>query len=400
MIKNDESNNKGVNPYNYFRKGATFDDSYAKIEDYNRSWPAEEKNLTRFEYYRSVLNSNKNLVTYWITDKAYSNQTDDDHALMAKWVLDPSIAPYPILKKWGYYPSVINLDTEYRINPETKAKEQRSGANEWEGKSYGTLTVNIDAGTNYSGSTSRNITITDMDTLNCDYGYYKIQLPYYNEVFGNPNGATHAAKYANNYTSKVVTGWKITSVTGGTPGTFTKNWETGYNFADRNCTSKDLYATSGRVFAQGGYYYVPVGVTAINIEAYWGDAVYLANRGHSIDRVSLTSAGYKSESPFAPAGTMPNTFQGQTVYNDLQNAIKALGTSDNYPTVYDQAIVLIGNHQVKNGSNLVGYSLDSKWHPFTFMSADFDFDCEPDYCLEWQFRHDTPRKGIQPVRFD
>ena len=167
-IENDENAGKGVNPYNYFRKSATFDDSYTKIENYNRSWPAEEKNLTRFEYYRSVLNSNKNLVTYWITDSVYSKQTDDDRALMAKWVLDPSIAPYPILKKWGYYPSVINLDTEYRINPVTKAKEARSGAQEWEGKSYGTLTVNIDAGTNYSGSTSRNITITDMDTLTCD----------------------------------------------------------------------------------------------------------------------------------------------------------------------------------------------------------------------------------------
>ena len=406
MIKNDEGSNNGVNPYNYFRKTATFDDSYTNIDAYNRSWPAEEKNLTRFEYYRSVLNSNKNLVTYWLTDKAYNDQTGEDRALMAKWVLDPSMAPYPILKKWGYYPSVINLDTEYRINPETKAKEARSGANEWEGKSYGTLTVNINAGTNYTGNTSRNITITDMDTLNCDYGYYKIQLPYYNEVFGNPNGETHAKKYANNYTDKVVTGWKINSVTGGTPGTFEKNWETGYNFADRNCTSKDLYATSGRVFAQGGYYYVPVGVTAINIEAYWGDAVYLANRGHSIDRVSLTSAGYKADAAFGPAGTMPDkflktdAFAGYTVYKDLQDAIKALKTSTECPTVYDQAIVLIGNHQVKNGSNLIGYSLDSKCHPFTFMSADFDFDCEPDYCLEWQFRHDTPRKGIQPVRFD
>ena len=62
--------------------------------------------------------------------------------------------------------------------------------------------------------------------------------------------------------------------------------------------------------------------------------------------------------------------------------------------------MLIGNHQVKNGNNGVGYSLDSKWHPFTIMSADFDFDNEPDYCLQFQFRDGTPRPGIQPVRFD
>ena len=96
-----------------------------------------------------------------------------------------------------------------------------------------------------------------MDTLHNDYGYAKVQLPYYNEQFGNPNATTHAEKYGNNYTDKVVTGWKVTSVTDGTPGTFVEDWESGYNFADRYCTDKDLYAVSGRVFAQGGYYYVP-----------------------------------------------------------------------------------------------------------------------------------------------
>ena len=401
MIRNDETTGKGVNPYNYFRKTANFDENFGNIDHYNRSWPAEEKNLTRFEYYRSLLNSNRNLCTYWITNKAYSRQTNDDRALMAKWVLDASIAPYPVLKERGYYPSVINLDTEYRINPETKAKEPRSAAPEWQGHSYGTLSVTIKGGANNSSAADviRNITITDMDTLNCDYGYYKIQLPYYNHVFGNPKGTTWAEKYGNNYTNKVVTGWMITSITGGTPGTFTADWETGYNFADRNCTNKDLYGTGGsnRVFAQGGYYYVPAGVTAITIEAYWGHAVYLANRGRSIDRVNLTDAGYKADKPFAPAGTMADEFQGETVYDDLQTAIMALGSA---ATVYDQAIVLIGNHQVKNGNNSVGYSLDKKWHPFTIMSADLDYDCEPDYCLQLQFRHDISRPGIQPVRFD
>ena len=94
-IKNERDN--GVNPYNYFRKNASFDDGYNNINNYNRSWPAEEKNLTRFEYYRSVLNSNKKLCTYWITGKQYGSSTDaptdEDEALVAKWVLDPSIAP-------------------------------------------------------------------------------------------------------------------------------------------------------------------------------------------------------------------------------------------------------------------------------------------------------------------
>ena len=391
-INNDS--NTGINPYCYFRKNATLTPTA-----YNRSWPAEEKNLTRFEYYRSVLNSNRKLCTWWVNGTSGTAPTDEDVANVgiAKWVLDPSIAPYPILKKWGKYPSVINLDPDKVWDPRTEIKEgdvvtpvtphwvQRSDAKEWEGKSYGTLAVTIKAGVHGSGSTSRNIPITDMDTLNCDYSYYKIQLPYYNEVFGNPNGATHAEKYGGNYTEYVVTGWEIEAAGSTTA--------TDYNFADRN-------SINGRVFAQGGYYYVPKDVTSITITARWGKAIYLSNRGRSIDRVNVTKADYKADSPFTPAGTIPDIFQDQPVYDDLQNAIKALGTNTDSPTVYDQAIVLIGNHQVKNGNNDVGYNLDSKWHPFTIMSADFDFDNEPDYSLQFQFRDKTPRPGIQPIRFD
>ena len=390
----NNNSDTGINPYCYFRKNATL-----TPKSYNRSWPAEEKNLTRFEYYRSVLNSNRKLCTWWVNGISGTAPTDEDVANVgiAKWVLDPGVAPYPILKKWGKYPSVINHDPDKVWDPRTEVKEgnvvtpvtphwvQRSDANEWEGKSYGTLAVTIEAGDHGSGSTSRNIAITDMDTLNCDYSYYKIQLPYYNEVFGNPNGDTHAAKYGGNYTEYVVTGWEITAAGSTTV--------TDYNFADRN-------SINGRVFAQGGYYYVPKDVTSITITARWGKAIYLSNRGYSIDRVNVTNAGYKADNAFAPAGTVPTTFQGQPVYADLQEAIKALGTNTDSPTVYDQAIVLIGNHQVKNGNSDVGYNLDSKWHPFTIMSADFDFDNEPDYSLQFQFRDNTPRPGIQPIRFD
>ena len=410
MIKNDANN--GVNPYCYFRKNATFDNYYTSIEYYNRSWPAEDKNLTRFEYYRSILNSNRRLCTWWVNGTNETAPTDDDIKTVgiAKWVLDETIAPFPILKKWDKYPSVINIDPDYRINPDTKIKESRSLANEWEGKSYGKLEVVVKPGSHNSSAddVTKNITITDMDTLNHDYGYYKIQLPYYNDVFGNPNGTSHAAKYGNNYTDYVVTGWKITAVNDNDQGagyTFNTNAETGYNFTDRNDKYKDLYAKSGRVFAQGGYYYVPEGVTSINIEAYWGKAVYLTNRGYTVDRVKVTAGDYrkadKSEAKnFNPAGTVSNTFQTDyTVYDDLQTAISALGSSNNYPTVYDQAIVLIGNHQVKNGNESVAGSANN-WHPFTIMSADFDFDNEPDYCLELQFRSDVSRPAIQPIRFD
>ena len=450
----------GVNNYNYYRDGedVTFDDNYANFDAYFCSLPADEEYLTRFEYYRSILNSNRQLCTYWVTDKKVTDtdptkaQTAADTALIAKWVLDPSIAPYPILKKWGKYPSVINPDPQNVWNPITKQNIARTSAEAYQGKKLGTLKVTINAGTKHAGSVTSPISekeyvIMDMDTLNHDYCYAKIQLPYYNELFGDPtvqipdqipDPSDEDAynnyinkwnnRYGGNYKDYVVTGWKITGVSGGKTGSFkgyafassggvsagaispdeesTTAWEDGFNFADRNCTNKDKYAKSGRVFAQGGYYYVPEGVTSITIEAYWGKAVYLHNKDHSLDRVNVAQgadgvATAEYGASFSPAGTLSDTFQGQTVQTTLQEAISALTLVGTSYTVYDQAIVLVGNVQVKNRSESVGRDKTaSNSRPFTIMSVDADMDNEPDYCLELQFRQKVDRPGIHPVRFD
>lgn len=432
MIKNDATD--GVNPYNYFRKNASFDNSFTGVNDYKRSWPAEEKNLTRFEYYRSILNSNRRLCTWWVSGTNEIAPTDAlvEDVGIAKWVLDPSIAPYPILKKWGKYPSVINRDNKKVWNPGVTRNGtpgnytysfnpgwvNRDNAAPYEGKKLGVLKVTINPGDHKANhvSTKRNVDfiITDIDTLNHDYGYYKIQLPYYNDVFGNPSAPASQwdRRYGGNYKEYVVTGWEIT-VSGGT-----HSFEN-YNYADRYCTAKD----NGRIFAQGGYYYVPEGVSSITIKAHWGKAVYLANRGNRIDRVNVTNGGYKGGNGFVPAGTISGTisglvynettqkytFQNAPVFNDWQDAIKAVdesGETSANSDVYNNAIVLIGNHQVNNGGSKAtndrstGWNLDSKWHPFTMMSADFDLDNEPDFCFQLQYRESTDRPSIQPVRFD
>ena len=423
----------GVNNYNYYRNGAdvTFDDNYVKFEDYYCTLPADEEYLTRFEYYRSVLNSNRKLCTWWVNGTDGTAPTDEDvsDVGIAKWVLDPSIAPYPILKPWGKYPSVINQDPEYVWNPKTRQQISRSNAEPYQGKKLGTISVTVNAGAKHTGSvTLPSVVVMDMDTLNHDYCYAKIQLPYYNEVFGDPtaDAATHwDDRYGGNYKEYVVTGWKITNITGGTPGSFkgyafnssggvsataiapdvtsTTAWEDGFNFADRYCTNKDLYSKSGRVFAQGGYYYVPEGVTAITIEAYWGKAVYLHNKEHSLERVDVASGGSgdgaEFGSHFSPAGKLPNKFQEIDVQTSLQDAIAQLAQNSSL-TVYDQAIVLVGNVQVKNRSASVGNNDKNKRRPFTIMSIDEDMDNEPDYCLEFQFRNTTDRPGIHPIRFD
>ena len=400
----------GISSYNYYRSGSKFTaaNGHPNINGganvvgnptaYNCSFPADERYLTQVEFHRSLLNSNRELCGWWVgSDDAPSTLTtaqvqaiSKDASLMYKWVVDPNVAPYPILKPFGKYASVVNGNTGTPwVN--------RATANPYEGKQLGTLTVNVNSGSHSSAaSRTLSIPITDMDTLRYDFGYRKIQLPYYNTVFGNPEASTWEEKYANNYTDQVVTGWKITTVSGGTKGEFNANWQYGYNFADRKCTEKDLYSVSGRVFAQGGNYYVPDGVTAITIEAYWGDAIYVQNNGNYYDRVNITAG--TTGSAFAPAGTRGTLGNGQTVYNTkIRDVIDNITQKK---TVYDYAIVLVGNVQESNGNNAVTVTGDSNTRGFTIMSADFDFDEEPDYCLEWQLGTGTTRNTIAPIRFD
>lgn len=412
VISNASSS--GINPYCYFLGTASFQSGLANTAAYKLSWPADEEYLTRFEYYRSILNSNRQLMAWWATGSVANT------GAILKWVLDPSVAKYPILKEWGKYPSIINPDPtrtwDSEANGGNGAWQNRASASPYRGKSLGTLTVTVNPGDHKaSGLSSKTIylDITDMDTLNYDYGYCKVQLPYYNEQFGDPSSNDHTTRYGGNYKDYVVTGWKITSISGGTSGTFTANWESGYNFADRLCTNKDLFSVSGRVFAQGGFFYVPQGVSAITIEAYWGKAVYLHNSGHYLDRVNITaqSGDRKVGDPFAPEGlaALSSTFQGQTVWDAWHTAVTKLGAATTSGSglntklslsVYDQAIVLLSNFQLKNQNGNVSYSIDSKWHPYTIMSIDQDFDNEPDYCFELQFRGDFSRPNIQPIRFD
>ena len=431
MIKTESSSDAatGINPYDFFRESATFDTTYltgqnAHIDNYNRSWPVLEEYLTRFEYYRSIFNSNRRLCTWWVNGTYGTAPTDENVTTLdlAKWVLDPSIAPYPILKKWGKYPSIINPDPEKVWDTATGTWVQRANAAPYQGKSLGTLSITVKPGNHApSGIASTTITrtITDMDTLNYDYCYCKVQLPYYNELFGDPSSNVHDTRYGGNYKDYVVTGWKITKVNGlaanssGVTTTFVENWESGYNFADRTDKFRDLYDISHRVYAQGGYYYVSEGVTSIEIEAYWGKAIYMRNLGNNVDLVNLTNhpanGDIKEGKPFVPAGTLPTTFQGQTVYTDWRVAVRDGLTGVNAAnlstlTVYDQAIVLVGNFQLRNENGKVGTDIpnlgNKKYRPYTIMSIDSDLDNEPDYCFELQFRYLWNRPPIQPIRFD
>ena len=389
IIDNDGSKN-GLNNFNYF----SAEDFTSTVTKYNCALGAEKRFLTRFEFYRQILNSNRELAAWYAT-----GTTANARNVMAKWVLetaDRNIAdpkPYPVLKSQGYYPSIINYDVENA--PDSVSVGRNHG-----GKLGKTLIVHI-AGVGSNAPTGAKIlrrgpiTLqrTDKDYDHFNFNYDKVQLPYYNDVG------------TGNYTkNRVVTGWKITSITGGTAGSYTTGDDATtdadgnitsapYNFADRNCTNKDLYTVSGRVFNQGAYWDVPKGVTGITIEPYWAEAVYLADSHADVvysttmtNHYNVPNVGggeiYKNGSKYNIAG------DSQEVYTSMDEARKKITTGK---TVYDCAIVLVGN------AHNIGVPSAEENRAYTIMSADFDHDNEPDYSYILRF---NGRTECHPVRTD
>ena len=390
----------GVGNYNYFYSEAPYAEN-RQINTPNCALMAEGRFLQRFEFFRHLLNSHRELAGWWATG-TYSKDE------MAKWVLEPSqigtATPYPILKPAGYYPSVVNIDAE-NATPQTERNK---------GGKLGTLTVNIQMGSGgavYGPPTGAGIVtprltlnITDKDPEHFNFNYYKVQLPYYNDVG------------TNNYNgNRVVTGWKIVGITGGTAGTYSTGEDvtftdgeltaTPYNFADRNCTNKDLYGTNGsnRIFNQGAYWDVPEGVTAITIEPYWAKCAYLADAYADVVYNQGMGAAYnvpnvgggqkytnRNSYPIAGESQMVFTSKGDAIATSNSGLFQGASGSSSH-TVYDYAVVLVGNYHFYG-------DLDADMDkPYTITSVDLDGDNEPDYSYILRF---DSRKKVHPVRVD
>ena len=422
-ISNDYKENTGnrLNNYNYFLYESPFSkDNH--ITAYKCALPAEERFLVRFEFYRHLLNSTRELATWYATGSAANA-----FSTMAKWVLDKEIAPYPILKAYsttnnphGIYPSVVNYDPVYTFNA-SGVKVERSNINSVTDPnkggivtslgSSGSLTIKIEAGSGgakFGPPSSTSITqssitrpIIDKDFAQYNFNYGKVQLPYYNEV-----GTGNYTK-ASDGSSRVVTGWKIVSMTNGTSGGYSEtNYDApNYNYADRDHYGKDIYTTgtgnSGRVYAQGAYFNVPTGVTEITIQPYWAKCAYLSDANY--DRY-----GYNNTDDLSQIGggryTNGNSYTingvSQPVYTTFVGARDAMGSSYvSGATVYDYAVVLVGNyhhHTDENPKNSTELSsVTSK--PLTVTSVDLNFDNEPDYCLVFR---SGKNNLICPIRYD
>jgi len=406
----------GVGNYNYFRAEARYvQDRYINV--YNCALAAEERFLNRFEFFRHLLNSNRALAAWWATGDR--NKKDE----MMKWELetadrnrletDPDPYPYPILKpvkdnnnNYIKYPSVVNIDAAHVEDIDAKNEHYNKGLK------LGSLRVYIkgvgtnpapgaqilkEDGTPTTAAKQRyfDLVITDKDPDRYNFNYYKVQLPFYNDCGTN--------NYKGN---RVVTGWKIVEVSDGGTGSFSNDSDdatanngvitkTPYNFADRKCSNKDLYSVSGRVFNQGAYYDVPEGVTSITIEPYWGKAVYVSDP--YLDKVynqgmgtgyDVTSIGGEDLPLYTDGVSVFNGDDNQKVYTSMGTALTALSPSG---TVYDNAIVLVGN------THNIGITSTDRSKSYTIMSVDMDKDNEPDYSYILRF---NSRIEVHPVRID
>ena len=385
----------GVSNFNYFLSEASYVQNQ-KITNgaYNCALSAETRYLQRFEFFRHLLNSNRELAAWWATG---SRENKDE---MMKWVMEPSqigtTTPYPILKTFDKYSSVVNFDAD---NAPTATVHNKGGKLTSIGTN-GELSVTISEDATMKAGVSRtfNLVITDKDPDHFNFNYGKVQLPYYNDYC------------TGNYTgNKVVTGWEVT-VTGGIH-VFDNSSEdaslktisadgdielnTPYNFADRKSTQKDNYSTNGnRIFNQGAYFDVPEGVTSITIKPHWAKCVFVADEYMDVvydqnmdNKANVTTIG---DGKRYASGTLNINGTESPVYTSMGDALTALNPSST-STVYDNAIVLVGN--VHN----IGITSTSADKPFTIMSIDLDEDNEPDYSYILRF---DSRNSVHPVRID
>ena len=417
VIITNRSDQSGVSNFNYFWAGAPYVQNRV-INTYNCALSAETRFLQRFEFFRHLLNGHRELAAWWVQGTGF------DKNEMAKWVMEPSqigtTTPYPILKAQGKYPSVVNYEpSDVAIDANNEHRN--------EGRKLGTLSVTIRMGTNSpydapegaqlkSGqSMTLSLPITDKDPARFNFNYGKVQLPYYNDYgIGNYTG------------NRVVTGWKIVAISGGTHGFSTGDDATAsvndngditlttpYNFADRKCTDKDKFEVSGRVFSQGAYFDVPEGVSSIIIEPYWAKAVFVADDYRDVvfdkDMSNKYDVGAVGGGQWFNVGTGANvshdfTFNGEgtlslSVHNTLANAVTTLfsGETTTGRKPYDYAVVLVGNVHSLDLSDAAFNENNKKTRPYTIMSIDLDKDNEPDYSYILRF---NSRLRVHPVRVD
>ncbi len=398
---NHTNNVSNFTEYNYWRSKAnltytTYNDQLAIDKD---------EYLTRFPFYRHILNTHRELAAFFLfgeSGETVNDITTDEIAEIGHWVLKKDVAPYPIVEEWKTNTKRTTEDIANNL-PNTTEKGAGKLLNNIGDDGYytgdgtkitamgssGYLTVNVTIVSNSNTHTySVNLPITDMNEDNYDYTWGKVVLPFANEF----SGWTRDYDY-------VCTGWEITDV-----GDETSASVSNYNFADRDNKKKDIYHATDNpyIYAQGGNYIVPYGVSTISINAHFAKAFYLSDPtyevGYNANYTTATPLGgyvYNSTEPY---------YHGKKVYTSLSDLV----TDPNYTMATnpnEQAIVLVGNYHFNlNIISAINANDGAYTTPLdlgkavTIMSTDEDNNQEPDY--GWYTCNTKGRINVPPIRFD
>ena len=214
---NHASNFQSLTEYNFWRSKANL--TYTAYND--QLAIDKDEYLTRFPFYRHILNTHRELASYFLFGDYSENHVDE----IGHWVLKrgENTPLYPVIEQWDENTKKITVDLKNNV-PNTS--DDRKGKLLTSMGSSGYLTVNVYINGNKVASPK--LPITDMNEDCYDYTWGKVVLPFANEF----SGWTRDWK-------KVCTGWKITKV-----GNSESSSVSNYNFADRENKQKDIYTVT------------------------------------------------------------------------------------------------------------------------------------------------------------
>ena len=181
---------------------------------------------------------------------------------------------------------------------------------------------------------------------------------------------------------RILTGWKLTSVT--KDGTEITEFiePKNQNYADKTNANKDI----GTVYAQEGWYIVPDGVTAITVEAVYARAIYVRSPYDTMyyDEVHCFYYGENSDGTTTLEGTAvaksSDDNDGSTVEKAVSTLKKAyeLITASSNLTVYDTAFVLCGDmYEVNRTVQGANYATGVAGSYTNYYSNSFGYNTSP-----------------------
>lgn len=335
--------------------------------------------------FKAHLNSYRFMVNYYVgNDSKIKDSATEGYSDIAYWYTKNSESYYPVLAKHSNSPNKIY--TNYTTNVSDAIA--RFGSNNY-------VKVNLVNNSVTNQNKTIYIKITEKDEDNNDYTNHKIVLPFNSQITNYIYGTN--GKNGNYMMS--LSGWKLTEVVenGKVITKQTLGSEINYNYALRKgsgAAGKDI----NTIYAEGGYYLVPSGVSEITLTTHWAYTIYAKDAFNDMVYEPTYRAGDSSIYQETNAHDSNSGLTPNDPVATLNQAYAKVGNinKNNRSTIYDVIIMLVGNlhyspsETVGAGANITNstWAYNNTDRPVTIMSIDENGDLEPDYALYTRNVHD------------